>query len=75
MMMTTRSEAQRDARFLCATQLVARYNGRISVKTLANWRSTGTGPAYTKIGGRVFYALQDVEKWELQRQITPRVSR
>jgi hypothetical protein len=75
MMMTTRSEAQRDARFLCATQLADRYNGRISVKTLANWRSTGTGPAYTKIGGRVFYALQDVEKWELQRQITPRVSR
>ena len=73
--MTTRSEAQASRRFLSAEELAGRYSGKVSVKTLANWRSTGTGPAYTKIGGRVFYALDDVERWELQRQITPRVSR
>lgn len=74
MTMTTRSDAV-DRRFLSADDLASRYSGKVSVKTLANWRSTGTGPAYTKIGGRVFYAIEDIEKWELQRQITPRVSR
>lgn len=75
-MMTTRSEAQPNHRmFLSADELASRYNGKVSVKTLANWRSTGTGPAYTKVGGKVLYALDDVEKWELQRQITPRVSK
>jgi len=70
--MTTRSDAGA-GQFLSADQLAGRYGGKVSVKTLANWRSTGTGPAYTKIGGRVFYAIGDVERWEAQRQITPRV--
>ena len=73
--MTTRSDDQAGRQFMSADDLATRYSGKVSVKTLANWRSTGTGPAYTKIGGRVFYAVNDVEKWELQRQITPRVSR
>lgn len=60
---------------MSADELAERYSGKVSVKTLANWRSTGTGPAYTKIGGRVFYALEDVQRWELQRQITPRSPR
>lgn len=72
--MTTRSNDS-VGQFLSADQLVDRYCGKVSVKTLANWRSTGTGPAYTKIGGRVFYAIGDVERWEAQRQITPRVSK
>lgn len=33
---------------------------RISVKTLANWRSSGTGPAWTKSGGRVVYFASSV---------------
>lgn len=74
-MMTTRSDDQPGRQFMSADELVSRYSGKVSVKTLANWRSTGTGPAYTKIGGRVFYAHSDVLKWELERQITPRVSK
>lgn len=69
MTMTIRSEA---SVFLTAAELAARYAGALSVKTLANWRSTGSGPPYRKIGGKVLYALRDVEKWELERQITPR---
>ena len=35
----------------------------ISVRTLAKWRSAGRGPAFLKIGGRVRYAVRDVERW------------
>lgn len=73
--MTTRSDDQAERQFMTADELASRYSGKVSVKTLANWRSTGTGPAYTKIGNRVFYAHSDVLKWEQQRQITPRVSK
>lgn len=74
-MMTIRSNNQAQQQFMSAEDLALRYGGKVSVKTIANWRSTGTGPAYTKIGSRVFYAHSDVLKWELQRQITPRVSK
>lgn len=33
----------------------------IAPKTLAIWRTTGTGPAFVKVGGRVFYFKKDVE--------------
>lgn len=71
----TRSKSGSDLRFMSAEDLAERYCGKVSVKTLANWRSIGTGPAYRKIGSRVFYAIEDIEKWEVQRQITPRVSK
>lgn len=35
----------------------------MSVKTLANWRSNGFGPAYIKIGNRVLYPISDLEEW------------
>ena len=40
------------ARFLC-----------LSGRTLEKHRYFGTGPAYSKIGGRVVYALSDLIKW------------
>ncbi len=39
----------------------------ISVRTLANWRSQGEGPAFTKIGGKVLYCLEEIKKWEKRR--------
>ncbi|MBF0589166.1 MAG: helix-turn-helix domain-containing protein [Magnetococcales bacterium] len=36
----------------------------ISHRTLERWRSLGTGPAYIKIGGRVAYRLEDIERYE-----------
>ncbi len=29
--------------------------------TIANWKSLGIGPAHMKVGGRVFYRLEDLE--------------
>lgn len=31
--------------------------------TLANWRSTGKGPKFVRIAGRIHYMRKDVEKW------------
>lgn len=51
--------------YLTPAELCARYNGNLVTGTLANWRSKGkNGPAYTHIGGRVFYRMDDVLEWE-----------
>jgi hypothetical protein len=41
---------------------------RISERTLERWRWLKLGPAYIKIGGRVVYALDDVEAYEARRR-------
>jgi hypothetical protein len=56
-----------DETILTPEELKARYCGRISLKTLANWRSTGGGPSFTKVGSRVFYRLPDILDWERRR--------
>jgi len=61
--------------FLDASELVTRYGGKVTLKTLSNWRSTGAGPTYVKIGGRVMYPLNEVEAWEDYRQIPGSVSK
>jgi len=53
--------------FLTPAQLAERYAGRVSVKTLANWRCLGKGPRFLKVGGRIAYALDDVAAWEASR--------
>ena len=40
---------------------------QISPRTLERWRWRGQGPSYLKIGGRVVYRLDDVERYEAQR--------
>lgn len=44
---------------------------RISEKTLANWRSSGTGPAYHR-AGRILYRAADIEQWLEGRRHEPR---
>ena len=44
------------------TQEAARFLG-ISLRTLEKHRTYGTGPAYRKLGGRVVYAIDDLESW------------
>jgi hypothetical protein len=46
--------------YLAPTDLVDRYKGKITVRTLANWRSQGIRPPFTKIGGRILYHLADL---------------
>jgi predicted site-specific integrase-resolvase len=55
--------------FLTPAEVVARYNGAISVRTLANWRSAGISPPFTKVGGRIMYRLSDIEDWERKRTV------
>jgi hypothetical protein len=66
--------APRDRVYLTPRELVDRWRGRITVKTLANWRSTGRGPAFVKLGsdagpkgrriGGVVYELRSVRAFE-----------
>jgi hypothetical protein len=58
-----------EVNYLTPAELVERYKGTITTRTLANWRSTGDGPVYTKIGGRVLYPVQSVIEWESARTL------
>jgi hypothetical protein len=44
------------------TEEAARFL-RLSGRTLEKHRTSGTGPIYRKIGGRVVYALGDLQAW------------
>jgi predicted DNA-binding transcriptional regulator AlpA len=35
----------------------------VSEHTVEAWRKEGTGPAYTRLGRRVYYPLQSVKEW------------
>lgn len=36
---------------------------KISPRTLANWRSSGLGPNFHKVGGSVRYELADIKEF------------
>ncbi|MBS1834392.1 MAG: helix-turn-helix domain-containing protein [Acidobacteria bacterium] len=44
------------------TQEAARFLG-LSPRTLEKHRTYGTGPRYSKLGGRVVYAMDDLQEW------------
>ena len=44
------------------TPEAARFVG-LSIRTLEKHRIYGTGPRYSKLGGRVVYAVDDLEAW------------
>lgn len=46
-------------------ELSRRWN--ISPRTLERWRWIGEGPPYLKIGGRVVYRLEDIERFEAEQ--------
>ena len=56
-----------DETYMTPKELSERYKGAITERTLANWRSSGDGPKFTKIGGRVLYPLSFIEEWERKR--------
>lgn len=59
---------QQSAKYLSPQELVDRWGRRVTEKTLANWRQQGQGPAPTKIGGRIAYAIEDVIAYEESRR-------
>lgn len=56
-------------RYLTPSEVVARYEGKINVRTLANWRSQGVSPPFTKVGGRILYPVQELLEWERRRTV------
>ena len=64
-----------ETRLLLQSELASRW--RISPRTLERWRSTGEGPRFCKIGGRVTYREEDVVAFEADqlRQVTPGIPR
>lgn len=41
----------------------------LSMPLLAKWRGEGEGPAYSKIGARVSYAVEDLDRFMAQRRV------
>lgn len=58
-----------DLTFFTDLQLAERWH--LHRQTLIRWRSSNTGPAFTKINGRVLYPLAEVELYEKANTITP----
>lgn len=50
-------------------ELAARFENRISLRTLENWRYHGKGPKFTKIGGVILYPVAAVTEWETARTV------
>jgi len=42
----------------------------LSPRTLEKHRTYGTGPAYRKLGGRVVYAVDELEAWAARGAVT-----
>jgi predicted DNA-binding transcriptional regulator AlpA len=45
----------------------------VSIATVAQWASRGTGPRYARLaGGKVRYLLVDVVAWEQEQMVSTR---
>lgn len=62
---TTKPESQ----FMTPQQVSDRYDGNITVRTLSNWRNLGSGPPFSKIGGRVLYPADKLLEWEQRNTV------
>ena len=51
--------------FVSATEVEKLFPG-LRAKTLANLRSQGRGPRFFKRGRRVFYRVEDLERWLME---------
>ncbi len=62
---------QQEQKFLTPKELAERWRERVSLQTLANWRSLNYGPNFMKAGAgknaRVLYPIESVEAWEKDR--------
>lgn len=45
---------------------------QVSMNTLAKWRMDGTGPAYSRVGGKVVrYSTDDIDTYLSSTRVTP----
>lgn len=56
-------------KYLTPAEVSERFGNRISVRTLANWRYLGTGPKFTRLGGRILYPMETLDEWERNRTV------
>jgi DNA-binding transcriptional MerR regulator len=52
------------------TQIEAAPRVGVAPKTLANWRTLGTGPKFIRAGGRIAYDPADIEAWKAARRVS-----
>lgn len=52
---------------LIPEELAARW--RLTVNTLAVWRSLNKGPSYNKRGGKITYSMADILEYEAKNKI------
>jgi hypothetical protein len=52
--------------YLTPKEVSARWDGHITVKTLANWRCdpSAKGPRFCRRGNKILYLVADLEVWE-----------
>jgi hypothetical protein len=62
-------EEDMTTRHLHQCDLAKRWS--MSPRTLERWRWQGQGPHYIKVGGRVLYRIEDVERFEAARVVAP----
>lgn len=58
--------------FLSELMLAQRWY--CSRSRLQHWRSTGQGPAFVKLGGRVLYSIADIAEFEARHRVSPAAS-
>lgn len=51
-----------DRQFVAEADLASRYGK--AVRTLQRWRAKGYGPTFMRIGGSIFYRLEDIKAFE-----------
>ena len=54
--------------FFAQHQLAKRWH--LSPRTLERWRWSGRGPSFVKIGGRVLYRIEEIERIEAEGKQT-----
>ena len=59
----------KEKRYLTPAELSEFWDGRIKIRTLNNWRQSGNGPPFTKIGGAILYPVAGVMEWEKARTV------
>jgi hypothetical protein len=57
-------------RYLRASQVTEAFG--IPQGTLNEWRVLGRGPKYQKIAGRVYYAVEELDKFFREATVTPK---
>lgn len=58
------SDEQHSQTLLTTAEASRWFDGKFSVSTLNNWRSQGRGPKFMRLGGKVFYSLDELERWK-----------